>query len=265
MQSIAESMLRIFLPTFMTIIPIRLSLRRLLLATICLLIILPSIRGSEAKLPAGPAGPAAETVILSPFEVVTDRDTGFVPAVSLAGGRMSTDLRDTPLAYSVITKEFIEALNLTDTESAMEWAVNASEARGDGTDRIANLDGGSRTTARGVKPKVLRNFFELGRFGDTYNQDRIDYARGANALLIGNGGLGGALIMLTKQAQFDRVSGQVGLNFGSEGQRRVTVDLNQPVTRYAAVRFNLLWQDSDLWRDRLYDRRQGFYAPRILI
>lgn len=264
MQSIAGSMLRIFFPTFMTIIPIRLSLRRLLLATICLPIILPSIRGSDAKLPAGPAGTAAETVILSPFEVVTDKDVGFVPAVSLAGGRMSTDLRDTPLAYSVITKEFIEALNLTDTESAMEWAVNASEARGDGTDRIANLDGGSRTTARGVKPKVLRNFFELGRFGDTYNQDRIDYARGANALLIGNGGLGGALIMLTKQAQFDRISGQFGLNFGSEGQRRMTVDLNQPVTRYAAVRFNMLWQDSDLWRDRLYDRRQGFYATTAI-
>jgi hypothetical protein len=96
------------------------------------------------------AATGSATVVLSPFEVVTDKDVGFVPAVSLAGGRMSTDLRDTPLAYSVITKEFIEALNLIDTESAMEWAVNSSEARGDGTDRIANLDGGSRTTARGI-------------------------------------------------------------------------------------------------------------------
>lgn len=210
------------------------------------------------------AATGSATVVLSPFEVVTDKDVGFVPAVSLAGGRMSTDLRDTPLAYSVITKEFIEALNLIDTESAMEWAVNSSEARGDGTDRIANLDGGSRTTARGVSPKVLRNFFELGRFGDTYNQDRIDFARGANALLIGNGGLGGALIMLTKQAQFDKVSGQLGFNFGSKGQRRVTLDLNQPVTRYAAIRFSLLWQDSDLWRDRLFDRRQGFYVTTAI-
>lgn len=204
-----------------------------------------------------PAAPA--TVLLSPFEVVTDKDVGFVPATSLAGGRMSTDLRDTPLAYSVLTKEFIEALNLTDTESAMEWAVNASEARGDGMDRIANLDGGSRTTARGVKPKVLRNFFELGRFGDTYNQDRIDYARGANALLIGNGTLGGALVMLTKQAQFEKFTGQVAANVSSEGQRRATLDVNQPLGRRAALRINGLWQDSDSWRDRIFDRREGLY------
>ena len=224
----------------------------------------PNARRAAAPAPAArpPGRPASEseTFQLSPFEVVTDRDVGFVPAVSLAGGRMSTDLRDTPLAYSVLTKEFIETLNLTDTESAMEWAVNASEARGDGTDRIANLDGGSRTTARGVKPKVLRNFFELGRFGDTYNQDRIDYARGANALLIGNGTLGGALIMLTRQAQFDRFSGQVALNASSEGQRRLTLDVNQPVGSSVALRFNFLWQDSDSWRERIFDRRHGFYA-----
>lgn len=211
-------------------------------------------------LPAQTVPPAPDaTVMLSPFTVSTDRDVGFVAAASLAGGRMATDLRDTPLAYSVLTKEFIEALNLTDTESAMEWAVNASEARGDGTDRIANLDGGSRTTARGVKPKVLRNFFELGRFGDTYNQDRIDYARGANALLIGNGTLGGALIMLTKQADFERFSGSASANFSSEGQRRLTLDVNQPLGRDAAVRVNGLWQNSDSWRDRIFDRRQGLY------
>jgi outer membrane receptor for ferric coprogen and ferric-rhodotorulic acid len=243
----------------MTMNPVPSLLRRILLAPICLCVMLPAVRGAEVKLSPGPVGPTAETILLSPFEVVTDRDVGFVPAVSLAGGRMSTSLRDTPLAYSVLTQEFIEALNLTDTEKAMEWAVNSYETRGDGTDRIANLDAGTRTASRGVKPKVLRNFFELGRFGDTYNQDRIDYARGANALLIGNGTLGGALIMLTKQAQLGKPFGNFSVNLQSFAQKRATLDVNQPIGDKLALRFNLLWQDAGNWRERIFDRRQGLY------
>jgi hypothetical protein len=219
-------------------------------------ILVPALGADSPALSTAASAP----VVLSPFEVVTDRDVGFVPAVSLAGGRMSTSLRDTPLAYSVLTREFIEALNLTDTEQAMEWAVNSYETRGDGTDRIANLDAGTRTASRGVKPKVLRNFFELGRFGDTYNQDRIDYARGANALLIGNGTLGGALIMLTKQAQTGRSFGDFQFSLRSYEHRRATLDLNQPIGDKLAVRLNFLWQDAGSWRDRIFDRRQGFYG-----
>lgn len=58
--------------------------------------------------------PQRHLQILSPFSVSTDKDVGFVANSSLAGGRLSSDLADTPAAYSVITREFIDALNLTD-------------------------------------------------------------------------------------------------------------------------------------------------------
>lgn len=202
---------------------------------------------------------AADPIVLSPFAVSTSRDVGFVAAASLAGGKMSTDLKDTPLAYSVLTKEFLDALSIVDTEKAMEWAVNSSVVRDDGSDRIFNGDGGSRTRVRGVVTKSLRNFFELGRFTDTYSQERIDFARGTNALLIGNAGLGGASIALTKQANFGKRAGEVGLNYGSYGAKRATLDFNQPVGDKVAVRASVLWQDSDSWRDRVFDRRRGDY------
>ena len=47
---------------------------------------------------------AVPTVKLSPFEVNTSRDQGFVAASSLAGGRLASDLVDTPVAYSVQTR-----------------------------------------------------------------------------------------------------------------------------------------------------------------
>lgn len=226
----------------------------------------PAASGDEAPRTGTPTVTVAaatattdEVVTLTPFSVATDRDIGFVAASSFAGGRMATDLKDTPLAYSVLTKEFLETLNLTDTETAMDWAVNSSQTRDDGQDRIYNYDGGTRTRVRGVIPKVMRNFFELGRFGDTYNQDRIDYARGANALLIGNGGLGGALIMLTKQAQFGKQSTSIGVTTSDQGALRTTLDHNQPAGDKLAFRTSLLWQDSDSWRDRVFDRRGGIY------
>lgn len=43
-----------------------------------------------------------ETIKLTPFTVNTDKDTGFAATSALAGGRLATDLRDTPVAYSVI-------------------------------------------------------------------------------------------------------------------------------------------------------------------
>ena len=61
---------------------------------------------------AGATGDSAAT--LNPFVVNVDKDHGFVAASSLAGGRLAGNLRDTPVAYSVLTRDFIEALQLTD-------------------------------------------------------------------------------------------------------------------------------------------------------
>jgi len=61
---------------------------------------------------------------LTPFEVRTDKDEGFVATSSLAGGRLSTNLMDTPVAYTVITREFMDAVGITDLDSAMQWMPN---------------------------------------------------------------------------------------------------------------------------------------------
>src|SRR5262245_36682413 len=64
---------------------------------------------------------STDAIVLSPFEVSTERDTGFVAASALSGGRLASDLRDTPVSYSVITRDFIDALNLTDLQAAADW------------------------------------------------------------------------------------------------------------------------------------------------
>ena len=122
-------------------------------ATALLLLCLPlaALRGQVA--PAMPAAAAAapraeDAVQLTPFTVNTDRDTGFAAASALAGGRLATDLRDTPAAYSVINREFIEALNLTDLMDAQNWSPGATFQSDIGTFNFTTFT--VRYTSRGV-------------------------------------------------------------------------------------------------------------------
>ena len=238
--------------------PMKKSLRSRL-AAVLVAVVAVDLRAQTV--PGSSIGTAAteDPIVLSPFAVSTSRDVGFVAASSLAGGRMATDLKDTPLAYSVLTKEFLDALAITDTETAMDWAVNSYQQRGDASDRISNLDGGTRTRVRGVITKTLRNFFELGQASDVYANDRVDFARGTNALLIGNGGLGGATILMTKQAMFDTRKGELAVSISDQGARRMTLDFNQPIGSKVAMRGAFLLQDSDTWREVGNDKRTGIY------
>lgn len=199
-----------------------------------------------------------ETITLSPFTVSTERDVGFVATSSLAGGRLSGELKDTPVAYSVLTREFINALGIDDLTQAVEWTVGAHQ----------NVDAGANAifaaspsySVRGVSGlTALRNFFPLGLTFDSYNLDRFDFGRGPNSVLFGAGSIGGAANTVTKQAVFGRPIRQLEAKAGSWSNYRATTDLNTSA-RDVAVRVNTLWQDSKGWRDDDYQRKKSAFA-----
>ncbi|MDR0353129.1 MAG: TonB-dependent receptor plug domain-containing protein, partial [Opitutaceae bacterium] len=200
-----------------------------------------------------------EIVEMSPFVVETRRDDGFVAASSLAGGRLAGDLKDTPAAYSVITKEFIEALGITDVEEANKWAVNVSTSRGDGYSDL--ISRGINPVVRGVASGgQQRNFFPSTFKPDSYNLDRYDFARGPNAILYGTGSLGGLVNVVTKQAVLRKTIADLGLQIGSWNRQRITGDFNIPVGRIFAARVNVLRQKLDGWRDNEFDNRKAVDA-----
>src|SRR6185295_19788159 len=86
---------------------------------------LPSLRAQTA--PSSSTTGGDETIKLDPFKVGADQDVGFVAANSLAGGRITTALKDTPVAYSVLTSEFLEAFNITDAAKASDFSVNTNQ------------------------------------------------------------------------------------------------------------------------------------------
>ena len=213
---------------------------------------------SDTGSPPTPNLAADGTVVLSPFEVRNDRDNGFAASSSLAGGRLALDLRDTPAAYSVITREFIDALGLIDLQSAAEWAPSST----------LNVDNGMQNffaspinyTIRGAgNSRPQRNFFPQFNNGDSYNLERYDFGRGPNSILFGNGSLSGVSSATTKRAQTDRPFQTAQLSVGSWRNYRATVDLNQPLGPKAAVRAAAVWGDAAGWRLKDFDTRKAAF------
>lgn len=102
-----------------------------------------------------------------------------------------------------------------------------------------------------------RNFFPYNIAADTYNVDRLDFARGANASLFGAGASAGTVNTVSKQALTTKTIQEVRLQYGSWNRYRMTVDYNQPINDKIAIRTNLLWQSNDTWRMREWERRRG--------
>ncbi len=224
--------------------------------------LVPAIAQSVTPTPADSAAAGAattreEAVVLSPFEVSTSKDVGFVASSSLAGGRLAGDLKDTPVAYSVLTREFLDALEINDLMAANEWTVNSTSLQGAGNEEI--FGNGFETSSRGVSVGgQQRNFFPLNVNFDSYNVDRFDYSRGPNAILFGQGAFGGASNSVTKRALFHgapRTS--LRATYGSWDNRRVALDDNRSLSDRVAVRTNLLWQDSQGWRDHELEKKMA--------
>lgn len=212
--------------------------------------LLPAAVAVAQTAPAGP-GPARETVTLSPFEVRLDDDQGYTATNTLAGSRLNTELRNTPAAITVFTKEFLEDIGALNTMEALAYSLNAGREFTDYTGLAATQQSDGAVQSRGfVGASLGRNYFVSRVSLDAFNTERMDFARGPNSILYGIGGPGGIINTSTKRALLGgRPIQQVQARIGSWDDRRVTVDAGRSLGRTLALRANAAWQDRDGWRD----------------
>jgi hypothetical protein len=103
----------------------------------------------------------------------------------------------------VQTREFLDALNLSDVNEALNWTVGATTTPDDGGGQLFGGTGSS--TIRGVGANAVnRNFFTGGSNPSTYNLERMDYARGPNSMLFGTGTISGTANAVVKSRRIGR-------------------------------------------------------------
>ncbi len=210
-----------------------------------------------------PAVAPHEPARLSPFIIDASQDAGYAATQTLAGTRLRTDLKDTPLALSILTEDFLNDIAATGLESVVDFLPNTAMFTVSGGDDSGNASKvGDTLNVRGFKTATAtRNFFQTLGFNDRYITSRLTFSRGPNALVYGVGNPGGAVHIGTNRAEFGRNRGGASYQWDNYDSHRLTLDQNYVlVDRRLAVRADLLYQNSHGFREPTFDRKDGAFV-----
>jgi outer membrane receptor protein involved in Fe transport len=228
------------------------------------LLALPRLGAQSAATPSAAATTATspdDVIKLSPFEVTTENDRGFQTGSVGTTARMKVNLAETPVSYSIINREFIDALGITDMGEAAAWATNQSfySTNNGGLTNNSNQQYFQRgqvvSTGAASGTGTQRNSFQTAnQINDSYNVESFDFGRGPNAALFGagsgGGGLGGISSTQTKKARLDAPKTTISAVYGSWAYQRFTIDYNRPLTERLGIRINAVALNGDGWRQR---------------
>jgi outer membrane receptor protein involved in Fe transport len=223
--------------------------------------------------PAAPAKAEEEEVlVLSPFEVNAEEDSGYIATQTLAGTRIRTDLKDVASAISVITKEFMVDIGATDNSTLLQYTTNAEVAGtrgtyaglGNGTsvDETGNLraPGGAQRVRGLASADNTRDFFVTDIPWDSYNVERIDIQRGPNSILFGLGSPAGIVNASMNGAGF-RNRGSAEYRVGSYGSQRVSLDVNQVLIKdMLSIRFDGLFNRERFQQDPAFQNDKRIFG-----
>ena len=190
---------------------------------------------SSAAQPATPAVIAqTEPTVLTPFEVISDQDTGYRATATLQGGRGRIDLADLATQVSVFTKDFMEDIGATNMEQAYLFSTNTATyydtVAGGSDNRTGAQDPSNVNNSRGLGAlNKTRNFFRTTIEPDSYNTERLNLVSGSNAVQFGLGGSAGTSDSTGAQASLGRSRQLVKLTTDSYGSQRAVLDFSQVI------------------------------------
>lgn len=212
-----------------------------------------------------------ETLVLSPFEVNADADSGYLASTAQSGTRLRTDLKDIASSISVVTKDFMNDIGATDLNGLLVYTLG-TEVNGVGGNfsdagSVANPNGNEAdydgafesaapsTRVRGLTSADLaRDFFITNIPLDGYNTDRVEISRGPNAMLFGLGSPSGIINNSLIVARTNRRSTEVTARTDQYGSFRTTLDHNEVLIKNKlAVRMATVYEDNhykveEAWR-----------------
>ncbi|MDY0744019.1 TonB-dependent siderophore receptor [Paucibacter sp. R3-3] len=181
--------------------------------------------------------------------------------VSKGATGLTMDVKDTPQSISSIDKDDMTNFGLTGSNEALSLATGINveqyetnratfESRGFEI-QLTQIDGLGMTNSWGTV---------VGR-EDTFLFDRIEVIRGANGLLTGVGNASGTINYIRKRPT-NTDGGEVGVSFGSWGEKRAQLDYNKVLTEDGswAGRLVVASEDKNSYIRDLRDRRTSIYG-----
>jgi outer membrane receptor protein involved in Fe transport len=235
---------------------------------------------------------------LSPFEVTTDSDVGYLSTNSTSGTSLNVAIKDLPMAVQVINQEQISDLGASNLEESLLYsagvftsdneasssigATRGTQGGGSGDKSVSSAGQGARFAntvyIRGLSsPYQNRMGFRygglvvttnsaiaLGGLMDSANIERIEVVKGPNSLLYGVGVLTG-IVNVIPERPLPEPRYEVSLKLGSYDFKRAQYDFTGPVVS-DWVPGDLNWriagsyEDKGHWTDFRNDSTEYFVA-----
>ena len=249
-----------------------LSLRRLMLAQLCLILTAPFAAAQTAPNPSAADARAERTAVvpveenkdaipadkevvtLSPFEVKADTK-GYYNANTMSGTRFNSKLSDLGASVTVMTKEQMTDFAMLDINDVFNYVAGAEgtgtftsvtvDRNGSVSDGV-QLDPNNANRIRGLASANISfgNYETMGRVPvDPINIDGIEVSRGPNANVFGLGNPSGTLNQVPSSANLSRERSFVQFRADSYDGYRTAIDLNRTLIKgRLAVRFSAVNQ-----------------------
>lgn len=209
---------------------------------------------------------AAQAPVVNPTPGAPDRNPYADPAAPYkvdhlqASGKFPEKLVDTPRSVTVLSKEVLEDKSATSLKQAILSTAGVTLGTGEGGnafgDRffIRGFDARNDIFIDGMRDagvSVRENFFT----------EQVEILRGPASSFAGRGTAGGAINIVTKQAETEKSFYNMDTTFGTDQTKRVTLDVNQVIDPTFAIRAVGLFQDAKVaGRDRVVDNRDGAFV-----
>jgi outer membrane receptor for ferric coprogen and ferric-rhodotorulic acid len=149
--------------------------------------------------------------------------------VSNGATNLDLDVKETPQSISMVSREQMEQFGVDNLNDALrlatgiqveEWETNRTNYLARGFEiKNTQIDGVGLPNDWGIVTGAM----------DAFGYEKLEVIRGANGLLTGVGNASGTINYVRKRPT-NEPKGQVGVSFGSWGNRRVQVDYSTPFT-----------------------------------
>src|SRR5687768_16244212 len=214
-------------------------------------------------------------VTLNPFEVRTDRDTSYGALNSNSISAFNMELLKAPVAADIFTERFMEDVATTNVEDLLNgFGAGAGQVLATPDSDSNNNQPGDRFSvaqvgSRGLTAGVTRRDGFIASstrtsVNDTFDTERVEVIKGANALLYGASGAGGFANTQSKTAKFGserrpNTGGSVSARMDQYGSKRYELDSNYGLKNFA-FRFVALSEDQNYRRLYIGSKTEGYYG-----
>lgn len=204
-----------------------------------------SLPAQSTSSPGSSSDTDKDTVVLSPFEVNSSGDIGYVSTSSAAASRVGSQLKDITQTIMVLNEELIDDIAPLELNDILRYASTVDVAEGEG----------EQYEIRGFNAGVpLTNGFRVPRKfpSDTAGVERVEVLAGPASVLYGNVfGIGGVINRVTKKPKF-KPQTSVQLRYASDQEQYGTVfDTTAPFGNSEKVAYRVIF--SGLNGDRTLD------------